>query len=95
MRSLRCLLDVTGVSILNQELEGIRLERLVEVVPQATTIGVLINPASLTIDPKLSCVSYQRDAKGGRCECGLRTSHQSLGTWASASCGVGRRHCQT
>jgi len=45
--------NVTGVSILNQELEGIRLERLVEVVPQATTIGVLINPASLTIDPKL------------------------------------------
>jgi putative tryptophan/tyrosine transport system substrate-binding protein len=45
--------NVTGVTILNQELEGIRLERLVEVVPHAATIGVLINPASVTADPKL------------------------------------------
>ena len=45
--------NVTGVSILNQELEGIRMERLVEVVPHATTIGVLLNPPSMTADPKL------------------------------------------
>ena len=45
--------NVTGVSILNQELEGIRMERLVEVVPHATTIGVLLNPQSMTADPKL------------------------------------------
>jgi putative tryptophan/tyrosine transport system substrate-binding protein len=41
------------VSILNQELESTRLERLVEVVPHATTIAFLVNPESLTADPKL------------------------------------------
>ncbi|HKN08865.1 MAG TPA: ABC transporter substrate-binding protein [Pseudomonadota bacterium] len=45
--------NVTGVSILNQELESTRLERLVEVVPRATTIAFLVNPESLTADPKL------------------------------------------
>jgi putative tryptophan/tyrosine transport system substrate-binding protein len=48
--------NVTGVTILNQELEGIRLERLVEVVPHASTIGVLVNPDSLTADPKLTAL---------------------------------------
>src|SRR5580704_17960097 len=45
--------NVTGVSILNQELESTRLERLVQVVPRATTIAFLVNPKSLTADPKL------------------------------------------
>jgi len=45
--------NLTGVSILNQELDSTRLERLVEVVPRATTIAFLINPESLTADPKL------------------------------------------
>jgi putative ABC transport system substrate-binding protein len=45
--------NVTGVSILNQELESTRLERLIEVVPLATTIAFLVNPQSLTADPKL------------------------------------------
>ena len=45
--------NVTGVSILNQELESTRLERLVEVVPHAATIAFLVNPNSLTADPKL------------------------------------------
>ncbi len=45
--------NVTGVSILNQELESTRLERLVEVVPRATTIAFLVNPNSLTAAPKL------------------------------------------
>ena len=45
--------NATGVSILNQELESTRLERLVEVVPHATTIAFLVNPESLTADPKL------------------------------------------
>jgi putative tryptophan/tyrosine transport system substrate-binding protein len=49
-------LNLTGVSILNQELEGIRLERLIEVVPHATTIGVLINPDSLTAGATLQAV---------------------------------------
>jgi putative ABC transport system substrate-binding protein len=42
-----------GVSILNQELDWTRLVRVVEVVPQATTIAFLVNPESLTADPKL------------------------------------------
>jgi putative ABC transport system substrate-binding protein len=45
--------NVTGVSILNQELESTRLERLVQVVPHAATIAFLVNPKSLTADPKL------------------------------------------
>ena len=45
--------NVTGVSILNQELESTRLERLVEVIPRATTIAFLVNPNSLTAAPKL------------------------------------------
>jgi putative ABC transport system substrate-binding protein len=45
--------NLTGVTILNQELESTRLERLVEVVPRATTIAFLVNPESLTADPKL------------------------------------------
>jgi putative ABC transport system substrate-binding protein len=45
--------NVTGVSILNQELESTRLERLVQVVPHAATIAFLVNPDSLTADPKL------------------------------------------
>ena len=45
--------NLTGVSILNQELESTRLERLVQVVPRATTIAFLVNPESLTADPKM------------------------------------------
>src|SRR6202040_3632090 len=45
--------NVTGVTILNQELESTGLERLVQVVPHATTIAFLVNPDSVTADPKL------------------------------------------
>src|SRR5262249_27597606 len=45
--------NVTGVSILNQELESTRFERLIEVVPHAATIAFLVNPQSFTADPKL------------------------------------------
>jgi putative ABC transport system substrate-binding protein len=45
--------NVTGVTILNQELESTRLERLVQVVPHATTIAFLVNPESVTAAPKL------------------------------------------
>ncbi|HEY7242956.1 MAG TPA: ABC transporter substrate-binding protein [Xanthobacteraceae bacterium] len=45
--------NLTGVSILNQELESTRLERLVQVVPHATTIAFLVNPQSVTADAKM------------------------------------------
>jgi putative tryptophan/tyrosine transport system substrate-binding protein len=45
--------NLTGVSILNQELESTRLERLAQVVPHATTIAFLVNPDSVTAGPKL------------------------------------------
>ena len=45
--------NLTGVTILNQELKSTRLERLVQVVPHATTIAFLVNPESVTADPKL------------------------------------------
>ena len=45
--------NLTGVTILNQELKSTRLERLVQVVPHATTIAFLVNPESVTAAPKL------------------------------------------
>jgi len=45
--------NLTGVSILNQELESTRLERLAQVVPHATTIAFLVNPNSVTTGRKL------------------------------------------
>ena len=45
--------NLTGVTILNQELESTRLERLMQVVPHATTIAFLVNPESVTAAPKL------------------------------------------
>jgi putative ABC transport system substrate-binding protein len=45
--------NLTGVTILNQELESTRLERLVQAVPHATTVAFLVNPESVTADPKL------------------------------------------
>jgi putative ABC transport system substrate-binding protein len=45
--------NLTGVSILNQELATTRLARLVQVVPRATTIAFLVNPESLTADVKM------------------------------------------
>jgi putative tryptophan/tyrosine transport system substrate-binding protein len=45
--------NLTGVSILNQELESTRLERLIQVVPDATAIAFLVNPDSVTTAAKL------------------------------------------
>jgi putative ABC transport system substrate-binding protein len=45
--------NLTGVSILNQELESTRLERLIQVVPHATTVAFLVNPDSPTTAAKL------------------------------------------
>ena len=45
--------NLTGVCILNQELESTRLERLAQVVPHATTIAFLVNPDSVTTGRKL------------------------------------------
>jgi putative ABC transport system substrate-binding protein len=45
--------NMTGVTILNQELESTRLERLIQVAPQATTIAFLVNPDSLTTTAKM------------------------------------------
>src|SRR5262245_17002605 len=45
--------NMTGVSILNNDLETKRLEVLLEVVPQAAAIGFLVNPDSPTTELKL------------------------------------------
>jgi putative tryptophan/tyrosine transport system substrate-binding protein len=45
--------NLTGVSLLTVELLAKRLELLREVIPNATAIGVLVNPASPTIDIQL------------------------------------------
>ena len=48
--------NMTGVSVLNNELESKRLELLVEVVPHAATIAFLVNPNSPTTPLKLRSV---------------------------------------
>src|ERR1700724_4318928 len=53
--------NITGVRLLNQELESTRLERLIEAVPQASTIGFPVNRDSLRTTPKLQV----REAGGG------------------------------
>src|SRR5262245_11605093 len=45
--------NMTGVSILNNDLETKRLELLLEVVPQAAAVGFLVNPDSPTTELKL------------------------------------------
>jgi putative ABC transport system substrate-binding protein len=45
--------NITGVTTLNQELESIRLERLVQVVPRANPIAYLVNPNSVTASVKM------------------------------------------
>jgi putative ABC transport system substrate-binding protein len=45
--------NMTGVTTLNQDLESIRLERLVQVVPRANTVAYLINPNSVTASAKM------------------------------------------
>jgi putative ABC transport system substrate-binding protein len=46
--------NMTGVSILNQELESTRLERLIEAVPQPSTIGFLVNPDKSDDDAEIA-----------------------------------------
>jgi putative tryptophan/tyrosine transport system substrate-binding protein len=45
--------NLTGVNVLNTELEPKKLELLAEVAPQAATIGVLVNPDAPTTQTKL------------------------------------------
>jgi putative tryptophan/tyrosine transport system substrate-binding protein len=42
--------NVTGVSIIAQEIVGKRLELLHEIVPSAKSIGLLVNPTSSTVE---------------------------------------------
>jgi putative ABC transport system substrate-binding protein len=58
--------NMTGVTILNQELESIRLERLVQVVPHATTIAYLMNPNSVTASAKLRAMDNAAQLLGRR-----------------------------
>jgi putative ABC transport system substrate-binding protein len=45
--------NATGVSMLNTSLESKRLQLLAEIVPRVNTIGVLVNPRSSTMSPKV------------------------------------------
>jgi putative tryptophan/tyrosine transport system substrate-binding protein len=49
--------NMTGVSILNNDLESKRFELLIEVVPDATLIAFLVNPDSPTTPSKLRSVN--------------------------------------
>jgi putative ABC transport system substrate-binding protein len=56
--------NLTGVNILNTELESKKLELLTEVVPQATTIAFLVNPDSPTTEAKLHDIGAAAHALG-------------------------------
>jgi putative ABC transport system substrate-binding protein len=56
--------NMTGISILNADLETKRLELLTEVVPQATTIAFLVNPDSPTTEIKLREMTRATNALG-------------------------------
>jgi len=58
--------NMTGVSILNTQLESKRLELLAEAVPQATTLAVLVNPDSATTEIKLHDMDVAAKALGRR-----------------------------
>jgi putative ABC transport system substrate-binding protein len=45
--------NTTGVSILTTQSEAKRLELISEIVPNAQTIAILINPANATTEPKI------------------------------------------
>ena len=78
--------NLTGVSILNQELESTRLERLAQVVPHATTIAFLVNPDSVTAGRKLRGKwRTQRACSVGVCRCSTRAMKASLSRPSSAS----------
>jgi putative ABC transport system substrate-binding protein len=56
--------NLTGVSILNTELESKKLELLTEVVPQATTIAFLVNPDAASTETTLRDVAASSRALG-------------------------------
>ena len=58
--------NMTGVSILNNDLESKRFELLTEVVPQATTIAFLVNPDSPTTTLKLQAIQSAARGLGRR-----------------------------
>ena len=76
--------NITGVTILNQEFETTRLERLIQVIPQANTIAFLVNLDSLTMTAKLREVEGAARAFGKQLHVlNARTAQQFEGVFAA------------
>jgi putative ABC transport system substrate-binding protein len=58
--------NVTGVSLVGYELDAKRLQLLHELVPKATTIGVLVNAKSPSVQPALAEMYAAADVNGQR-----------------------------
>ena len=58
--------NVTGVSLVGYELDAKRLQLLHELVPKATTIGVLVNAKSPSVQPALAEMNAAADLNGQR-----------------------------
>jgi putative ABC transport system substrate-binding protein len=56
--------NATGLSILFTQLTGKRLELLCELIPQARTIALLVNPKSPTAEPSIRGAQEAARAKG-------------------------------
>jgi putative ABC transport system substrate-binding protein len=60
--------NLTGVSILTSELNPKRLELLIELVPQARVIAILVNPRNASVDRVKSQVQEAAAARGVQLE---------------------------
>jgi putative ABC transport system substrate-binding protein len=56
--------NATGISVLFTQLTPKRLELLCELIPEAKTIGLLVNPNSPTAEPSMRGASEAAQAKG-------------------------------
>jgi putative tryptophan/tyrosine transport system substrate-binding protein len=70
--------NATGVSMFLSEMEAKRLALLHELVPTATTIGVLVNPSSPSIDTQLQGVNSAARALGRQIQIVNATNEREL-----------------
>jgi ABC-type uncharacterized transport system substrate-binding protein len=70
--------NITGVTFLGVDLAAKRLELLLELVPQASVIGVLENPANPRTDPEITEVRAAAIAIGKEIHVGNATSEREF-----------------
>jgi putative tryptophan/tyrosine transport system substrate-binding protein len=72
--------NITGVTNFNHELGQKRLELLHEMMPRATTVGLLVNPATALADPTSDSARTAAQAMGLRLEVLQAANEQEIAT---------------